>query len=58
MLTMSYYDTDRFIADPESDPLCQMLAAEDEQGEIEALLETQLGWSHVAKTTHYEKEKS
>ena len=56
MLTIPYFDTDRFIAAPESDPLCQMLAAEDEQGEIEALIETQLAFRHVAQTTHYEKE--
>lgn len=56
MLTIPYFDTDRFIADPNSDPLCQMLAAEDEQDEIAALIETQLAFRHVAKTTHYEKE--
>lgn len=55
MLTIPYFDTDRFIADPESDPLCHMLAAEDEQAEIEALLETQLAWAHV-KPTHEIKE--
>ena len=60
MLTIPYFNVERFIAAPESDPLCQMLAAEDElhtdQGEIEALIETQLAFRHVAQTTHYEKE--
>jgi len=54
-LTTSYFNVDRFIANPQSDPLCQLLAAEDEQGEIEALLETQLAWAHV-KPTHEIKE--
>ncbi len=57
MLTVPYFNVERFIAAPESDPLCQMLAAEDEQGEIEALIETQLAFRHVAQTTHYEPKE-
>jgi len=62
MLTIPYFDTDRFIADPNSDPLCQLLAAEaseDEQGEIEALLDAhlsyQLAYQHVKPTHELEK---
>ena len=54
MLTNPYFDTGRFIADPYSDPLCQMLAAEDEQGEIEALIETQLAFRHVKAVAEFE----
>ncbi len=54
MLTIPYFDTGRFIAAPESDPLCQMLAAEDEQDEIAALIETQLAWAHVKPVAEFE----
>lgn len=49
-LTIPCHDTDRFIADPLSDPLCQMLADEAEDidwGTIDALIETQLSQRHV-----------
>lgn len=55
MLTVSYFDTDRFIADPESDPLCQMLAAEDELDEIAAMIETQLAWAHVKPVSEFKE---
>ena len=62
MLTVPYFDVDRFIADSLSDPLCQMLAAEaseSEQGEIEALLDAhlsyQLAYQHVKPTHELEK---
>jgi len=54
MLTIPYFEVDRFIADSLSDPLCQMLAAEDEQGEIEALIETQLAFRHVKPVAEFE----
>lgn len=47
-LTTSYYDTGRLMADPLSDPLCQMLAAEDEPDEIDALIERELAGTHLA----------
>lgn len=49
-LTIPYHDVDRFLADPLSDPLCKMLADEAEDndwGDIEALIETQLSQRHV-----------
>jgi len=54
MLTIPYFNVERFIADPNSDPLCQMLAAEDEQDEIAALIETQLAWAHVKPVSEFE----
>ena len=49
-LTTLYHDTTRLMADPLSDPLCQMLAAEDNADEIDALIERELAWSHVKPT--------
>ena len=49
-LTIPYHDTNRFIADPLSDPLCKMLADEAEDndwGEIDALISRELANQHV-----------
>lgn len=46
-LAIPYHDTDRFIADPLSDPLLRLLAEEDEWGEIEATIERELAFEHV-----------
>lgn len=48
-LTIPYHNTERFIADPLSDPLCKMLADEDNDDEIDALISTELAAQHVAK---------
>jgi len=42
------------IADPLSDPLCQLLHAEEEDEEIEALVSTELAWQHVTDVCDYE----
>lgn len=42
-LTISYHDSNNHIADSLSDPLALMLAAEDEQEEIEHMVDIQLG---------------
>jgi len=62
MLTIQYFNVERFIAAPESDPLCQMLAAEaseSEQGEIEALIDAhmsyQMAYQHVKPKNEFKE---
>lgn len=47
MMTVQYYDVSRLIADPLSDPLCQMLAEEGDADEIDAIISQELAWTHV-----------
>lgn len=53
-LTTQYYECGQLMADPLSDPLCQMLLAEGEEDEIDVLLSWQLAAQQVKPTTEME----
>ena len=51
-LTTQYYECGRLMADPLSDPLCQLLLAEGEEDEIDVLISLELAYQYVTTTTH------
>ena len=47
-MTVSYFEVGGLIADLYADPLCQLLAAEGEENEAEALFSVEIAyWVHV-----------
>jgi hypothetical protein len=52
-LTTSYFEMGAVMAPVSSDPLCQLLAAEEAWDEIDELISNELAWSHVSKSSEY-----
>jgi len=52
-MTTQYYEMGAVMAPVSSDPLCQLLAAEEAWDEIDELVSNELAWTHVTKSSEY-----